>query len=173
MALLSTTVARRRIVYPRPILAMPDILMIDMPAEFRPANARFGQYHPILVETIAEEEELEAYLEEERPVLSLPVLLNARPSSLAADHITIAHYGPPLGGWPYVLLCRWPPSLAAAAPPDLRLFARGAYTIDLYSDREQLERVSDMLLTLLKRRRRVRVEIVPPDWTPGPGIFAH
>lgn len=173
MVSLSTTLARHRIFYPRPILAMPDILMIDIPPEFRGADLRLGNYHPILVETIAEQRELEAYLEEERPVPSSPALLDARPSRLSAEHITVAHYAPPSQGWPYVLLCRWPPDLAAAAPEELRLFARGAYTIELYNDRDQLERASDTLLTLLKRRRRTRVEIILPDWSAVPRKAPH
>lgn len=173
MVSLSTTVARHRTFYPRPILAMPDILMIDVPAEFRDANIRLGNYHPILIETIAEQHELEGYLEEECQVSSTPALLDARPSVLPAEHITIAHYAPPSQDWPYVLLCRWPPDVAAAAPEELRLFARGAYTIELYIDRGELERASDTLLTLLKRRRRTRVEIILPDWSADPGTAPH
>src|SRR3546814_2463742 len=96
---LSTTVARHRIFYPRPILAMPDILMIDMPAEFRSPSLPLGHYHPILIETVAEQHELEAYLEEECQVPPSPDLLDARPSAHPADHITVAHYGPPFENW--------------------------------------------------------------------------
>ena len=173
MVSLSATVARHRIFYPRPILAMPDILMIELPDEFRRSDQPLGTYHPILIETIAEQHELEAYLEEEREVPHLPDLLDTRPSSFPADHITVAQYGRPFEDWPYVLLCRWPPDLAAAAPHELRLFVRGAYTIELYSDRERLERASDMLLALLKRRRRARVEIILPDWSAAPGTAPH
>src|SRR3546814_1412580 len=92
---------------------MPDILMIDMPAEFRSPSLPLGHYHPILIETVAEQHELEAYLEEECQVPSSPDLLDARPSALPADHITVAHYGPPFENWPFVLLCHWPPDLTA------------------------------------------------------------
>ena len=173
MVSLSTTVARHRILYPRPILAMPDVLMIDMPAEYRSGNLSLGSYHPILIETIAEQNEIEAYLEEECEAPFFPDLLDSRPSSLPADHITVAHYGPPFEDWPYVLLCRWPPDLTAAAPDELRLFVRGAYTIDLYIDRDQIERASDALVTLLTRRRRTRVQIVLPDWSVVPGTTPH
>jgi hypothetical protein len=173
MVSLSTTVARRRIFYPRPILAMPDILMIDIPAEFRSPSLLLGHYHPILIETIAEQDEIEFYLEEEREIPRLPDLFDARPSALAADHITVAHYGPPADDWPCLLLCRWPPGLVAAAPKDLRMFVRGAYTIELFADQDQLERASDRLLALLKRRRRTRVEIILPDWSAVPGKSRH
>lgn len=173
MVSLSTTVARRRVFYPRPIPAMADILMIDIPAEFHAPGLLLGHYHPILIETIAEQDEVEFYLEEECEVPGLPDLLDARPSALAANHITVAHYGPPSKDWPYVLLCRWPPDLVAAAPKELRMFIRGAYTIELFADQDQLERVSDRLLALLKRRRRTRVEIILPDWSAVPGKPRH
>src|SRR3546814_12751155 len=102
MVSLSTTVARHRIFYPRPILAMPDILMIDMPAEFRSPSLPLGHYHPILIETVAEQHEREAYLEEEGQVPSSPDLPAARPSAPPADHNTTAHSGRPFTTWPFV-----------------------------------------------------------------------
>jgi hypothetical protein len=173
MVSLSTTVARHRIFYPRPIFAMPDILMIDIAAGFRGADLSLGRYHPILVETLAEQHELETYLDEERDVSCSPDLLEARPSVFPADHITTAQYGPPLEDWPYVLLCRWPPSLTAAAPKALKMFARGAYTIELFDDHERLEQATDRLLALLKRLRRARIEIILPDWSAVPGTAPH
>ena len=52
MVSLSTTVARHRVFYPRPIPAMPDILMIALPPEFRDAPSALGRHYPILIETI-------------------------------------------------------------------------------------------------------------------------
>jgi hypothetical protein len=173
MVSLNTTVARSRVFYPRPIPAIPDIVMVDLPPQFRDPQSAYGRYHPILVETIEEHDELEAYFAEERKVQSRPELLDARPSALAADHITVAHYGPPSDDWPYVLLCRWPPALAAATPKDLRMFVRGVYTIELFSTQEALERASDTLLELMKRRRQTRVEIILPEWSAKPGKPPH
>jgi hypothetical protein len=173
MISLGMTVARHRIFYPRPILALPDILMIEMSVEFHTVSLPLGRYHPILVETIAEQHEIEAYLDEERHIPCLPDLLDTRPSVLPGDHIVIVQYGPPAEDWPYVLLCRWPPGLTTAVPEELELFARGAYTIELIDDREQLEQASDRLLGLLKRRRRTRIEIVLPDWSAVPGEASH
>jgi len=172
MVSLSSKVARRRAFYPRPILATPDILMIDMPAELREPNLPLGRYCPILVETAAEQRELETYLDEEREQPRPLDPLGSRPSTLPNDHITIAHYGPPIDGWPYVILCRWPPDLTTAAE-ELRMFARDAYTIELFDDREQLEQASDRLLAVLKRRGMVQIEIVPPDWSAAPGTPPH
>lgn len=173
MVSLNTTVARRRIFYSRPVLAMPDIVMVDLPVEFRDRQLGHGPYHPILIETIEEQNELEAYLADESQEPSLPDLLDTRPSGLAAGHITVAHYAPPAEDWPYVLLCRWPPDLAAATPADLRMFVRGVYTIELFQSQEGLERASETLLALLKRRRRARVEIILPDWSSAPGKAPH
>ena len=173
MVSLSRTVAHHRIFYPRPIRAMPDILMIDMPAEFCSASLPLGRYYPILIETLAEQRELEAFLDDECQVPRPPDLLDARPSGLATDHVTVAHYGPPGAYWPYVLLCRWPPDLTEVMPEKLRIFARRVYTIELFAARAQLERASDMLLTLLKRRSGVRIEIVFADWSAEPGAAPH
>jgi hypothetical protein len=159
--------------YPRPIPAMPDILMIARPAEPRSASLPFEAHHPILIETTAELHELEAQPEEAWLAPGAPEWLDARPSAFPADHITVAHYGPPSRDWPFVLLCRWPPDLVAAAPDDLRIFVRGAYTIELFSDRNGLERASNTLLGLLKRRREVRIEIIMPDWSAVPGKAPH
>lgn len=173
MVSLSTTVARHRLFYPRPIFAMPDILVIDIAAGFRSADLPLGRYHPVLVETITEQHELESYLDEERHVSWSPDLLDARPSVLPADHITIAQYGPPVDAWPYVLLCRWPPNLTTAVPKELKMFVRGAYTIELFDDRERLQQATDKVLALLKRLRRTRVEMILPDWPAVPGTAPH
>lgn len=172
MVSLNTELARCRVFYPRPILAMPDILMIDIPAELREPSLPLGRYCPILVETAAEQRELETYLEEEHEQPCPPDPFASRPSTLPNDHIMVAHYGPPIEGWPYVILCRWPPDLTTAAE-ELRMFARHTYTIELFDDREQLEAASDRLLALLRRRGRVRVEIIPPDWSAAPGTPPH
>ncbi len=168
----STDVVRRRAFYARPILTMPDILMIFMPEEWRDARVPLGRYHPILVETAAEQRELETCLEAEREPPFPQDLFASRPSTLPNDHITVAHYGPPVEGWPYVILCRWPSDLAAAAE-ELRMFARGVYTIELFDDQDQLETASDRLLALLKRRPGARVEIILPDWSANPDTRPH
>lgn len=173
MVSLSGTVARERAIYPRPISAMPDIVMLRIPSEFRRPELVAGRHHPILVETIEEQHELELFLDQERAAPCAPDLLDTRPSTLQVEQVAIAHYAPPAAGWPYVLLCRWPADLAAAAPEELRIFARGAYTIELFEDREQLERASERVLALLGRRRRTYVEVIPPDWSAAPDGTRH
>lgn len=173
MVSLDTTIARHRIYYPRPIPSMPDILMINIPPEFLGARSMPGRRHPILIETIAEQSEIEVYIRRDFDVPPVPDILDQRSSKLQADHVTVAHYPPPAEGWPYVLLCCWPLDLTAATPPELKMFVRGAYTIELFDDQGKLEQASDRLLALLGRRRRTRVEIVRPDWSATPGETPH
>jgi len=168
MVSLNTRVARRCAFYPRPILAMPDILMIDLPPELREPSLPLGRYRPIFVETATEQRELEAWFENGGEQPHLLDSLASRSSMLSSDHITVAHYGRPVEGWPYALLCRWPPNLTTALE-ELQMFARQAYTVELFADREQLEQASDRLLAVLKRRGTARIEIVMPDWSPPPG----
>jgi hypothetical protein len=170
MISLGAIIVRRRIYYPRPIAGLPDILMIEMVAEFRRGNLPLGRFYPILVETAEEQQEVEDYLNEPREHVGPPDLLDARPATLPADHITIAHYGPSTDGWPFVLLCRWPADLAATWPEYLRIFARGVYTFELFRERRQLERASDNLLFGLKQRRPCfNIEVIPPEWLPQEG----
>jgi hypothetical protein len=165
MITLGATIVRRRIYYPRPIAGLPDILMIEVEAEFRRGNLPLGRFYPMLVETAEEQQEVEDYLGEPREHVGPPDLLDARPATLVADHITIAHYGPSADGWPFVLLCRWPPCLAATSPGHFRLFARGIYTFELFGERLRLERASDNLLSSLKRRGpSFTIEVIPPEW---------
>jgi hypothetical protein len=136
MVSLNPAVARHRVFYPRPVAPMPDILMIDMSSGARDNAGSFRRFHPILCETVGEQQEVEAYLDEERDGAFPSDPLDTRPSVLPTDHTTIAHYAPPADGWPYLLLCRWPPDLTAIAPKDLNMFARGAYTVELFDDHE-------------------------------------
>lgn len=173
MVLLNATIAKNRVFYPRPLAPMPDILMIDLLGGLPAGTRSPGRFHPILCETVFEQEEFEQFLDIERgqPFPSEP--LDARPSVLPPSHTTIAHYGPPAEGWPYVLLCRWPPELTAVAPKELNMFVRDSYTVELFDQHEELEEATERLLDLMKRLRRMRVEIVLPDWSAVPGAAPH
>lgn len=167
MLSLDTTIVRRRIYYPRPIAGLPDILMIEVGSEFRRRSLPLGRYYPMIVETAEEQQEVEDYLNKPREQVGPPDLLDERPAILLAEHITIAHYGPSADGWPFVLLCRWPADLTATAPEHLRMFARGAYTFDLFREERRLERASDSLLLCLERRgQALNIEVIPPEWSP-------
>ena len=63
MVSLIASIARHRAFYPRPIPTMPDIVMLDIPTEFQSDHPPLGNYYPILIETLAEQHELDGYLE--------------------------------------------------------------------------------------------------------------
>jgi hypothetical protein len=168
MISLAATLARRRIYYPRPVATLPDILMIDVPRRFPSERLALGRYWLIMVETIDEQSEIESFLEMERDSVVLPDLLDERPSRMPTKHLTIAHYRPSEPRWPYVQLCEWPADFTAKAPDKNRMFKRGAYTFELFRDRERLEKATKILLASLDRRHAPHVEIVFPDWAPDP-----
>jgi hypothetical protein len=168
MVSLAATLARRRIYYPRPVATLPDILMIDVPRRFAGNRLPLGRFWPVMVETIEEQSELEAFLEEERASLVSPGLLDERPSTMPRTHLTIAHYRPAEAGWPFVQLCQWPAEFAARTSSEERMFARGAYTFELFPGRDSLEKATRILLASLDRQHSPHVEIVFPDWAPDP-----
>jgi hypothetical protein len=173
MVTLAATIARRRIYYPRPVECLPDILMIDLPRRFASRRRALKRFYPILIETIEEQSEIEAFLARAREGPVMPDLLAERPSVFSKEHLTIAHYAPPDAGWPFVLLCQWPAEFAARASSQDRLFMRGIYTFELFPDRKALEAASKVLLSSLDREREPRIEIVFPDWSADPDAPPH
>ena len=131
------------------------------------------RFYPILVETIEEQSEVEAFLAKPRDKVVMPDLLDERPSAFSKEHLTIAHYAPSEAGWPFVLLCQWPAEFAARASSEDRLFMRGIYTFELFPDRKQLEEASRVLLKSLDQEREPHVEIVFPDWSADPDAPPH
>lgn len=147
--------------------------MIDIPRRFASKRFRLGRFYPIMLETIEEQSEVEAFLAEERKLVVAPDLLDERPSTLPREHLTIAHYGAPKTGWPFMQLCQWPAEFAARASSEDRMFARGAYTFELFRDRRRLEEATTVLLASLDRRHALHVETVFPDWSPDPEVPPH
>src|SRR3954454_17033739 len=162
MVTLAATIARRRIYYPRPVECLPDILMIELPRRFASERRALKRFYPILIETIEEQSEVEAFVAAPREGLVMPDLLAERPSAFSKEQLTIAHYAPSEAGWPFVLLCQWPAEFAARASSEDRLFMRSVYTFELFADRKQLEEASNVLLASLNREREPHVEIVFP-----------
>jgi len=173
MVSLAATLARRRIYYPRPVASLPDILMIDIPRRFASKRLPSGRFYPIMLETIDEQSEVEAFLAEERASVVPPDLLDERPSTFAREHLTIAHYAPSKTGWPFMQLCQWPAEFAARAANKSRMFARGVYTFELFHDRKRLEEATRVLLASLDRRHALHVETVFPDWSADPDAPPH
>ena len=173
MVTLAATLARRRIYYPRPVECLPDILMIDLARRSAPGRRALKRFYPILIETIEEQSEVEAFLAQPREELVMPDLLVERRSTFSKEHLTIAHYAPSEAAWPFVLLCQWPAEFAAKASSQERLFMRGIYTFELFPDRNALEEASKVLLRSVEREREPRVEMVFPDWSSDPDAPPH
>lgn len=163
MIRLSDTLAQRRILYPRPIATLPDIMILDIPAAFAGPTLPLGHYYPIILETEAELRELVDYLDAPRPAVIVPDLLDRRPSALCAGQITLAHYAPPNSGWPYLLLCHWPRAYTQLITLSADMFARGSYTMEVLRTAPELRDQSLMLLETLRTEQDVKVAVVPPS----------
>jgi hypothetical protein len=160
MYALNDDLACRRTVYSRPLPTLPDIVVIDIPLRFRHTSLPLGRYYPILVETAEELAELEEYLARDRPAPIKPDLFDQRSSAFVADQIVFAAYQPPAHGWPHLLLCHWPPDHVAVIG-DAGMFARGAYTTELFDTPDQLATASDTLLKTLGGSYRVSLKTIP------------
>src|SRR3546814_10468849 len=58
--------AANRLYYHRPLATLPDILLIDIPLRFSGGGLALGRYYPVILESLAEMHEFEAYLCEPR-----------------------------------------------------------------------------------------------------------
>jgi hypothetical protein len=157
MVRLSDTLARRRRLYPRPLATLPDLLVIDVPAPFAHASLSLGRYYGIMIETAAEQEEIEVFLAADRDALGPPSLLDRRPSALTTAHITMVEHAPPAAKWPWVLLCHWPRSYASLVPAEADMFARGAYTVEMFEAAQSLADAAVLLLATLGQNTSVSV----------------
>jgi hypothetical protein len=165
MYALTDDLARRRILYSRPLPTLPDILVIDVPQVFAHASLPLGRFYPILVETLPELSEVEDFIARPRAAPVQPSLLDRRPSGLIADRIIFAAYAPPAPGWPHVLLCHWPVRFVELAA-DADMFARRAYTTEMFDSTEQLAAASSKLLSVLGTGAEVLVTLIPPAAQP-------
>ncbi|MDB5575719.1 MAG: hypothetical protein JWR80_895 [Bradyrhizobium sp.] len=164
MVRLSDDLAAIRRLYTRPIATMPDVMVIEIAPLYRHPTLSMGRYYAIMIESDAELHEVDNFLTADRPAPVAPALLDRRPTAVVGDRITLAVYAPREGGWPWLLLCHWPVAFAASARADADLFARGAYTIEMFEDEvasiagakallASLGRHSDVKLTLITRER--------------------
>ncbi len=161
MYALDHDLAHRRILYSRPLLTLPDILVIDVPPAFAHPSLPLGRFYPILVESGAELREVEDFVTSVRDVPVQPDLLDRRPSRLVCDRIIFAAYAPPESGWPHLLLSHWPAQFVDLAS-DADVFARGAFTTEMFDTAEQLAHASSRLLAVLGKGCDVAVSIIPP-----------
>jgi len=160
---LVDTLARRRILYPRPIVTLPDILVIDIPAPFASASLSLGRYYPIMIETGAERRELDAFLAAPREGIVAPDLLDRRASALVATRVMLSIYAPPESGWPFVLLCHWPKAYTAMVADGTDMFARGAYTVEMFETEAALLSTSSALIATLGGRHEVEVSLISAE----------
>ncbi len=163
---LNDDLAACRQLYRRSLPTLPDILVIDIPSRYARPNLPLGRYYPVILETAAEHAEMESFLAAGRPEPVVPDLFDRRPSALHSGDILFARYAPPAVGWPWVLLCRWPPVYTAMVPADGDMFARGAYTVELFGVPADLERSEARLLATLGPHTAIRVD-------PFPGLVGH
>jgi hypothetical protein len=146
-----------RLFYSRPLPTLPDVLLIDIPAAYASPSLPLGRYYPVILETDTESREMAAFLDAERPAMVVPDLFDYRPSALMTDDIVFARYAPPLAGWPWLLLCRWPVDYTALVPQRGDYFARGAYTSETFETVEELAQIEVRLLDTLGSHRPVRM----------------
>lgn len=114
-------------------------MLIDVPLENRGAALALGRYYPIIVETDAELAELDRFLEETRSQPTAPDLLDRRPSQLWSPNVLISRYEPPLPGWPWLCVVRWPePFVQAAIDQDVEM-ARGCYSMAAFQEPDEVD----------------------------------
>jgi hypothetical protein len=130
--------AARRCLYQRPMLTMPDVLLIDVPETYAFEALPLGRYYPILLEAGHELAEIEAFLAADRSQLTQPNLFDRRPSATESACVVVSRYRSPAFGWPWLLVCLWPAAYTAMAPTGSDLFARGAYTTEVYPTRDDM-----------------------------------
>lgn len=160
---ISDHLAALRLLYPRPLPTLPDILLISIPASHASASLPLGRYYPVMLETGPEATEFDAFLHAERTMLRPPDLLDQRPSALQTDDIIFARYAPPASGWPWLLLCCWPTRYTVMAPAGDDHFARAAYTIEVLTSPSDLDACEERLLAVLQpveARRIVHIDAI-------------
>lgn len=164
---LSQTLARDRMLYPAPMITAPSVLLIDMPVRNRGEGLALGRYYTIVLETNEERGELDRFLDEPRPAVVAPDLLDTRPSSVISDHVIISRYEPPADGWPWVLVCRWPEPYGriASKSPGCDM-ARGCYTMEVFEHLDDLEEYSAALLEQLGMRGELKIRMLTPGSSP-------
>lgn len=123
---LTDSLAARRQVYARSTSALPDIVVIDIPARYASPSLSLGRFYLIMVQTELEMIELAHFLALCRPRFVAPDPLDHRSSTLQAQHILLSQYDPPEPGWPYILLCQWPLCCTQLVQSSRALLARGA-----------------------------------------------
>jgi hypothetical protein len=157
---LIDTLAARRALYSRPMATCPDVMVLDIPSHFASADLPLGRFYPIIIETVEEARELSHFLDCDQPTLISPDLLDRRPSAFMAHDIAFCRYEPPVVGWPWLLLCHWPPIITKMVAPGSDAFARGAYTTELFATALELEIMQVRLVEQLGSQDSISVRFI-------------
>lgn len=163
MIRLADRLARRRQLYPSPLISAPSVMLIDVDPQFRGSTLALGRFYPIIVEADHELDELETFITMLRPAPVVPDLLDDRPSGLHAPRILISRYNPPAGGWPWLAVTCWPASMAAAAREAGVPMARGRYTMEVFEDVGGLDAHCTTLLQALGRDQELELRLLSAD----------
>ena len=169
MPRLADHVAKRRLLYPSPLVSAPAVLVIDIPADSRGPGLALDRYYAVILENEAEQAKLERFLCAWRPALVPPAIFDHQPSALQTDTVLISRYDPPIPGWPWVSVCRWPESFAEAGR-DLQMgMARACYTMELFHTSDALDHHVLALLDALDKEHAISVRTLSADMMPGSG----
>lgn len=166
---LTDHLAKRRLFYPSALISAPGALVIDVPVGSRGPGLALDRYYVAILESEAEVAEMERLLAEPRSVPVPPDLFDDRPSGLLTDTILVSRYDPPKQGWPWLSICRWPASFAAAGGDLGMNMARGCYTMEAFQTPAALEAHQAELLESLAREHSITVRTLSADRMPAPG----
>ncbi|WP_156407240.1 hypothetical protein [Sphingomonas sp. Root720] len=144
-------------------------MVIDVPEGNRGEALPLGRYYPIIIETDAEQAELDRFINEPRGRPEIPDLLDHRPSQLQTDHVLISRYDAPADGWPWLCVVHWPEVFAQAADGHGIAMARGRYTMELFARSEGVDAHCVALLDGLRSQYEISVRMVSADQLAAPG----
>ena len=136
---LSDELAARRRLYAMPLVTAPAVMVIDIPPRLAGQGLALDRYYIVMIETDEELAAFEAFLTVDRDGLRAPDLLDRKPSCREAGEISFFEFSPPEPGWPWILLCHWPRHFARMFGTVPDAFARRAYWMEAFDDREGLE----------------------------------
>lgn len=166
---LSDDLARKRLLYPSPLISAPSVLVIDLPPPNRGAGLPLGRYYPIVLETDWECAEIERFLDAPRGGAVRPDIFDLRPSQLRSDNVLLSRYEPPISGWPWLSVCRWPDKFTmGAASPNVTM-ARGCYTMELFSSEAELDASQVEIVASLGDRHHIELRLLNPEAMPPAG----
>lgn len=146
---LADDLAANRRLYRRGLSDLPDILVIDVPVRYASPSMPLGRFYPMMIETALEAVEVDHFLRVERTHMIVPDLLDRRPSQFQRENVMLCHYDTEDPAWPHILLCQWPCAYTALAGRTSELFARQAYTVELFTYALDRAKATQMLLASL------------------------